>query len=151
MTAPFRLGALAALILFVLLGIFHREPPPPDPTADLVARLRTEGHAISKPRSALWVTPGFAFSVADCPVPVDVALFDFDEILSPGMLQAVQAIKRGTTRVIYNGASFDSFDRATLYRLRFRNGVSQLLRGKLADPPVILLFWPASCTPTEIF
>jgi hypothetical protein len=139
MTAPFRLGALAALILFVLLGIFHREPPPPDPTADLVARLRTEGHAISKPRSALWVTPGFAFSVADCPVPVDVAL------------QAVQAIKRGTTRVIYNGASFDSFDRATLYRLRFRNGVSQLLRGKLADPPVILLFWPASCTPTEIF
>jgi hypothetical protein len=151
MITPFRVCTLAALILFVLLGIFHREPPAPDPAAALVARLRAEGHTISKPRTPLWVTPGFAFSVADCPAPVDVALFDFDEILSPGMLEAVSAIKRGTTRVSYNGMSFDNVDRAQLYRLRLSNGVSQLLHGKLADPPVILLFWPASCTPTDVF
>jgi hypothetical protein len=151
MITPFRGWTLAALILFILLGIFHRDPPAADPTAALVARLRAEGHAISKPRTALWVTPGFAVSVADCPAPVDVALFDFDEILSPGMLQAVRAIKRGTTRVSYNGNSFDDVDRAQLYGLRLHNSVSQLLRGRLADPPVILLFWPASCTPSDLF
>ena len=151
MITPFRVWTLAALLLFGLLGVVHRDPPPPDPTTALVARLRAEGHTISKPRTALWVTPGFAVSVAGCPVPVDVAFFDFDEILSPGMLRAVQAIKRGTMRVSYNGASFDDVDPAQLYRLRLHNGVTQLLRGTLADPPVILLFWPASCTPTDMF
>ncbi len=55
----------------------------------LIAQLRTQGHTISKPKTALWDTPGFAFSTDDCAAPVDVVLFDFDEILSPGILPAV--------------------------------------------------------------
>lgn len=151
MITPFRLWTLAAVIVFILLGIVHREPPTPDPTEALIAKLRANGHVISKPKIALWGTPGFAVSVADCAQPVDAALFDFDEILSPGMIPAVQALKRGTMRVSYNGNSFDSFDRRALYRLRFRNGLGALLHGRLADPPVILLFWPTGCAPAVLF
>jgi hypothetical protein len=150
MIPRFGLWTLAALVLFVLLGIFHHEAAAPDPSATLIARLRTQGHTISKPKIALWGTPGFAFSMDDCPAPVDVVLFDFDEILSPGIMPAVQAIKHGTMKVSYDGDSFDGFDRATLYRLRFRKVAGGLVNGKLVDPPVILLFWPAGCTPSAV-
>ncbi len=114
-------------------------------------RLRTEGRpSISKPKTALWGTPGFAFSSDDCPAPVDVVLFDFDEILSPGIMPAVQAVKRGTMQVIYDGDSFGGFDRTTLYRLRFRKVAAGLLHGRLVDPPVILLFWPVGCAPKAV-
>ena len=150
MIPRFGLWTLAALMLFVLLGIFHHEAPAPDPAATLVARLRAQGHTISKPRIALWDTPGFAVSMNDCAAPVDVALFDFDEILSPGIMPAVQAIEHGTVQVRYDGDSFDRFDRAALYRLRFRKVAAGLIHGKLVDPPVILLFWPAGCTPRAV-
>ena len=150
MIPRFGLFTLAALALFLLLGIFHHEAAAPDPAAVLIARLRTEGHTISKPRTALWGTPGFAFSTDDCPAPVDVVLFDFDEILSPGIMPAVQAIKHGTLQVSYGSDSFDRFDRAALYRLRFRRAAQGLLHGKLVDPPVILLFWPLGCAPKAV-
>jgi hypothetical protein len=67
----FGLFTLAALALFVLLGIFHHDAAAPDPAAMLAARLRAEGHTISKPRRTLWDRPGFAFSVDDCPAPVE--------------------------------------------------------------------------------
>jgi hypothetical protein len=86
----------------------------------------------------------------DCPAPVDAVLFDFDEILSPGIMPAVQAIKLGTLRVIYDGDSFDRFDRDALYRLRFRKGAEGLVHGRLVDPPVILLFWPLGCAPKPV-
>ena len=150
MIPRFGLFTIAALALFVLLGIFHHEAAAPDPAAVLIDRLRTEGHTISKPKTALWGTPGFAFSTDDCPAPVDVVLFDFDEILSPGIMPAVQAIKHGTLQVSYDGDSFDYFDRATLYRLRFRRAAAGLVHGTLADPPVILLFWPLGCAPKAV-
>lgn len=150
MIPRFGLWTLAALALFVLFGIFHHEAPAPDPAATLVAKLRAEGHTISRPRTTLWGTPGFAVSVEDCPAPVDIVLFDFDEILSPGILPAVQAIERGTMQVSYGGDSFDQFDRAALYRLRFRRSAAGLLHGRLADPPVILLFWPLGCAPKPV-
>jgi hypothetical protein len=150
MIPRFALVTLAALALFVLLGIFHHEAAAPDPAAVIIARLRTEGHTISKPKTALWGTPGFAFSTDDCPAPVDVVLFDFDEILSPGIMPAVQAVKHGTMQVIYDGDSFDRFDRAALYRLRFRKAAAGLSHGKLVDPPVILLFWPLGCAPKAV-
>jgi hypothetical protein len=150
MIPRFALATLAALALFVLLGIFHHEAPTPDPAAVLIARLRTEGHTISKPKTALWGTPGFAVSMDDCPAPVDVVLFDFDEILSPGIMPAVQAVKHGTMQVSYDGASFDNFDRAALYRLRFRKAAVGLIHGTLVDPPVILLFWPLGCAPKAV-
>ena len=151
MIPRFGLATAAALALFVLLGIFHREAAAPDPAAALIARLRADGHTIAKPRKALWDTPGFAFSVADCPAPVEVLVFDFDEILSPGIMPAVQAVEGGTLQVDYAGRRFDRFDRAALYGLRLRNGVSGLLHGRLVDPPVIILFWPAGCTPKDVF
>jgi hypothetical protein len=150
MIPRFNLAIIAALVLFALLGIFHHEAAAPDPAAVLIARLRTDGHTISKPRTALWGTPGFAFSTDDCPAPVDAVLFDFDEILSPGIMPAVQAVKHGTMQVIYDGDSFDGFDRAALYRLRFRKAAAGLIHGKLADPPVILLFWPLGCAPKAV-
>ena len=150
MISRFGLWTLAALMLFVLLGIFHHEAAAPDQAATLIAKLRAQGHTISKPKTALWDTPGFAFSTDDCPTPVDVALFDFDEILSPGILPAVQAIKRGTMQVRYDGDNFDGLDRAALYRLRFRKVAAGLIHGKLVDPPVILLFWPAGCVPKAV-
>ena len=150
MISRFGLWTLAALTLFVLLGIFHHEAAAPDSAATLIAKLRTQGHGISKPKVALWDTPGFAFSMDDCAAPVDVVLFDFDEILSPGIMPAVQAIKHGRIQVHYDGDSFDEFDRAALYRLRFRKVAAGLLHGKLVDPPVILLFWPAGCAPRAV-
>jgi hypothetical protein len=150
MIPRFGLWTFAALMLFVLLGIFHHDTAAPDPAATLVAKLRAQGHTISKPKTALWDTPGFAFLTDDCPAPVDVVLFDFDEILSPGILPAVQAIKRGTMQVRYDGDSFNGFDRSTLYRLRFRKVAAGLIHGKLVDPPVILLFWPAGCVPKAV-
>ena len=150
MIPRFGLWTLGGLILFILLGIFHHEVAAPDPAAALMARLRAEGHTISKPKTVLWGTPGFAFSVDDCPAPVDVVLFDFDEILSPGIMPAVQAIKPGTMQISYTGDSFDGFDRAALYRLRFRKGTAGLAHGKLVDPPVILLFWPLGCAPKAV-
>ncbi len=143
MIPRFGLVTAAALALFVLLGIFHREAAAPDSAAALIDQLRAQGHTISKPRKALWDTPGFAFSADGCPALVEVLVFDFDEILSPGIMPAVRAVEGGTLRVRYNGQSFDGFDRAALYRLR--------LRGGLADPPVILLFWPTGCTPKDVF
>jgi hypothetical protein len=150
MIPRFGLFTAAALALFILLGIFHREAAAPDTGRLLIDRLRAEGHTISKPRTALWGTPGFAFSQEDCPAPVEAVVFDFDEILSPGILPAVQAVKTGTLRVDYGGLSFDRFDRWALYSLRLRNGAAGLLRGRLVDPPVILLFWPAGCAPKDI-
>ena len=150
MIPRFGLSTLATLMLFVLLGIFHHEAAAPDPATALIAKLRAQGHAISTPKIALWDTPGFAVSVEACPAPVDIVLFDFDEILSLGILPAVQAIKHGTIQVNYDGDSFDRFDRATLYRLRFRKVAAGLMHGKLVDPPVILLFWPAACTPKAV-
>jgi hypothetical protein len=149
MIPRFGLFTAAALALFVLLGIFHREAAAPDPTALLIEHLRMDGHIISKPRTALWGTPGFAFSEGRCPVPVEAVVFDFDEILSPGIMPAVQAVRPGTLRVDYAGVTFDRFDRWALYGLRLRNGAAGLLRGRLVDPPVILLFWPAGCAPKD--
>jgi hypothetical protein len=146
----FGLFTLAALALFVLLGIFHHDAAAPDPAAMLAARLRAEGHTISKPRRTLWDRPGFAFSVDDCPAPVEAAVFDFDEIAGPGVVQAVQAVEGGKIQVRYGGRRFDSFDRAALYRLRLRDGAAGLLHGRLVDPPVILLFWPAGCAPKDV-
>ena len=151
MIPRFGLFTAAALGLFVLLGIFHREAASSAPAATLAARLRAGGHTISKPRMALWDTPGFAFSVEDCPAPVEAVVFDFDEILGPGIMPAVQAVEGGTLRVAYGGQSFDGFDRAALYRLRLRNSAAGLLHGRLVDPPVVLLFWPAGCTPKDVF
>ena len=151
MIPRFARWALGALILFVLLGILHHEAAAPDPAATMIAELRAQGHTISKPKTALWGTPGFAFSMDDCPAPVDVVLFDFDEILSPGIMPAVQAVKHGTMQLRYGDDSFDRFDRATLYGLRFRKGMAGLVHGKLVDPPVILLFWPLGCAPKAVF
>jgi hypothetical protein len=145
----FGLFTIAALALFGLLGILHHEAAP-DPAATLIASLRAQGHTISKPKTALWGTPGFAFSMDDCPAPIDVVLFDFDEILSPGIMPAVQALERGTMQVRYGGDVFDQFDRATLYRSRFRRGAAGLIHGKLVDPPVIILFWPLGCAPKAV-
>jgi len=150
MIPRFGLFTAAALVLFVLLGIFHREAAAPDPAAVLAARLRAEGHTISKPRRTLWDTPGFAFSVADCPAPVEAVAFDFDEIAGPGIMPAVQAVEGGKMQVSYGGQTFDSFDRGALYRLRLGNGAAGLLHGRLVDPPVILLFWPVGCAPKDI-
>ena len=150
MIPRFALATIAALVLFLLLGVFHHEAAAPDPAGVLIARLRGEGHTISKPKTALWGTPGFAFSMDDCPAPVDAVLFDFDEILSPGILPAVQAVKRGTMQVSYDGDSFDGFDRAALYRLRFRKAAAGLIHGRLVDPPVIILFWPLGCAPKAV-
>jgi hypothetical protein len=147
MIPRFGLFSAAALALFVLLGIFHREGAAPDPAAALQNRLRVEGHTIAKPRKTLWDTPGFAFSAEGCPAPVEALVFDFDEILSPGIMPAVRAVEGGALRVEYGGRSFDAFDRAMLYRLRLRNGAAGLLHGRLADPPVVLLFWPPGCAP----
>jgi hypothetical protein len=151
MIPRFGLFTLAALVLFVLLGIFHREAATPDPAVALIGRLRAEGHMITKPRKALWDTSGFGFSVPDCPAPVETLVFDFDEILSPGIMPAVQAVEGGVLRVQYGGQGFDGFDRSALYRLRLRNGTAGLLHGKLVDPPVIILFWPTGCIPKDIF
>ncbi|HEX4505149.1 MAG TPA: hypothetical protein VH722_05415 [Alphaproteobacteria bacterium] len=150
MIPRFGLFTAAALALFILLGIFHREAPPPDPAAVLAARLRAEGHTISKPRRVLWDSSGFAVSVEDCPAPVEAVLFDFDEIAGPGILPAVQAVEGGNLQVQYAGRTFDRLDRAALYRLRLRNGAVGLLHGRLVDPPVILLFWPGGCAPKDI-
>jgi hypothetical protein len=150
MIPRFGLITIAALALFVLLGIFHHEAAAPDPAATLITSLRAQGHTISKPKAALWGTPGFAFSMDDCPAPVDVVLFDFDEILSPGIMPAVQAIKHGTMQVSYGGDSFDGFDRAALYRLRLRKAAEGLVHGTLVDPPVIILFWPLGCAPKAV-
>jgi hypothetical protein len=150
MIPRFGLFTLAALALFVLLGISHHEAAAPNPAATLIAKLRAEGQTISKPKTALWGTPGFAFSMDDCPAPIDVVLFDFDEILSPGIMPAVQAIKHGTMQVRYGGDSFDGFDRAELYRLRFRKAAEGLVHGTLVDPPVIILFWPLGCAPKAV-
>jgi hypothetical protein len=150
MIPRFGLFTGAALALFVLLGIFHREAATPDPAAALAARLRAEGHTISKPRRALWDTPGFAFSVEDCPAPVEAVVFDFDEIVGPGIMPAVQAVEGGRLQVAYAGQTFDSFDRAALYGLRLRNGAAGLLHGRLVDPPVIILFWPGGCAPKTV-
>jgi len=150
MIPRFGLFTAAALVLFILLGIFHREAPAPDPAATLAARLRAEGHTISKPHTMLWDTPGFAFSVEDCPAPVEVAAFDFDEIAGPGIMAAVRAVEGRQVRIDYAGQTFDRFDRAALYGLRLSNGASGLMRGRLVDPPVILLFWPAGCAPKDV-
>lgn len=150
MIPRFGLFTAAALTLFALLGIFHHEPAAPDPAAALAARLRAEGHTISKPRRTLWDTPVFAFSVEDCPAPVEVAVFDFDEIAGPGIMPAVQAVEGGKLQVDYAGQAYDRFDRAALYGLRLRNGAAGLLHGRLVDPPVIILFWPAGCAPKPV-
>jgi len=150
MIPRFGLFTVAALALFVLLGIFHREAAAPDPAAALAARLRVEGHTISKSRRTLWDTPGFAFSVEGCAAPVEAVVFDFDEIAGPGIMPAVQAVEGGRLQVSYGGQMFDIFDRAALYRLRFVNGAAGLLHGRLVDPPVILLFWPSGCAPKDV-
>jgi hypothetical protein len=147
MIPRFGLFTAAALALFVVLGIFHHEAAAPDPAAALAARLRAEGHTISKPHKALWDRPGFAFSVEDCPAPIEVVVFDFDEIAGPGIMPAVQSVEGRRLQVNYAGQLFDTFDRAALYRLRLSNGAAGLLHGRLVDPPVILLFWPGGCTP----
>ena len=95
--------------------------------------------SLSKPRRTLWDTPGFAFSVEDCPAPVEAVVFDFDEIAGPGIIPAVQAVEGGRLQVDYAGQTFDSFDRAALYRLRFNNGAAGLLSGRLVDPPVTVV------------
>ena len=112
MIPRFGLFTAAALALFIALGIFHREPAAPDPAATLAARLRSESHTISKSRRTLWDTPGFAFSVENCPAPVEAAVFDFDEIAGPGIIRAVQAVEGGRLQVDYAGQTFDRFDRA---------------------------------------
>lgn len=150
MIPRFGLFTLAGMALLLLLGILHRETSTPDTAAALTARLRADGHAISKPARVLWDMPGFGISVQDCPAPVQAVIFDFDEIAGPGIMQAVQAVMGGTVQVQYGGRRFDRFDRWALYRLRLASFTAGLAQGRLVDPPVILLFWPAGCAPKDM-
>ncbi len=148
MKSTFRLCTAAALALFVVLGAVrhHGDPPPPDPAEQIVGQLQAAGYRVSPPKTVLWGVPGVSISVADCPGPVDAIVFDFDEIMSPGILAGVTAADRGVLQVNYAGQSFPALDRAALYRLRLRNGIAGFIHtGQLVDPPVILLFWPSAC------
>jgi hypothetical protein len=148
----FRLCCAGLLLGIAALGAFHRHRgPPPDPIVAIVAHLRTQGHTVTKPADALWGVPSVAVSVEGCPSPVEVILFDFDGIVSPGVMQAVLVARHATPQISYDGQTFDRLDRPALYRLRIRNDLAQLIRtGELDDPPVILSFWPASCTARPI-
>ena len=148
MTSAFRLCAIGALAIFGVLGAVrgHGDPPTPDPAEQLVDQLRAAGYRVSPPKTVLWGVPAVAVSVADCPAAIDAIVFDFDEIMSPGILAGVTAADRGVLQVTYAGQSFSGLDRAALYRLRLRNGIAGFIHtGQLVDPPVILLFWPSAC------
>ena len=107
---------------------------------------RAGGYRVAPPTSVLWGVPAVAISVEDCPEAVDAIVFDFDEIMSPGILAGVTAADRGVLQVTYAGQSFSALDRPALYRLRLRNGIAGFIHtGQLVDPPVILLFWPSAC------
>jgi hypothetical protein len=83
---------------------------------------------------------------------VPVVPFDFEEIVSPGVLQAAQLAEYATFQISYAGKTFERFDRSALYRLRLRNDIAQLIHtDDLDEPPVMLSFWPSGCTPRAIF
>ena len=149
----FRLCCVAALIGFVALGLVRRHAGHgPDAVALSVAHLRATGHTVGAPAVMLWGVPSLAISVDGCSAPVKMVPFDFDEIVSPGIMQAAIVADHDTYRIDYAGRTFDSFDRAALYRLRLRNDLAQLVRTHdLNEPPVILSFWPAGCAPRAIF
>lgn len=149
----FRLCCVAALIGFVALGLFRRHNNHVrDPIVELVARLKADGHTVTKPTKTLWGVPSVAVSVEGCPAPVNIVPFDFDEIASPGILQAALTVEHTTLQISYAGETFESFDRAALYWLRLRNDVAQLIHTRdLDEPPVILSFWQSGCTAKVIF
>jgi hypothetical protein len=148
----FRLCCAAVLLSIAALGLLHRHAgQPADPMVAVVAHLRAGGLKVAKPADALWGVPAVAVSVAGCEKPIEVVLFDFDGILSPGVMQAVLTTRHATPQISYAGQTFDRLDRAALYRLRVRTDLSQLVHtGDIDDPPVLLSFWPAACTPTAI-
>jgi len=149
----FRLCCVTALIGFVALGLLRRHAGHgPDAITLSVAHLRGTGHTVGAPAKMLWGVPSLAISVDGCSAPVKMVPFDFDEIVSPGIMQAAQVADHDTYRIDYAGEAFDKFDRSALYRLRLRNDLAQLIHTyDLNEPPVILSFWPAGCTPRAIF
>jgi hypothetical protein len=153
MISAFRLSCAAALTGFIALGAVrrHGDGPLADPATALVDHIRARGYDVSAPQKVLWGVPGIAISVAACPQPIDALVFEFDEIMSPGILAGVRAADPGILQVSYEGETFSTFDRAALYRLRLTNGLAEFVRtGQWVDPPVILLFWPAGCAQTSI-
>jgi hypothetical protein len=149
----FRICFAATLIVFVAIGLFHRHNNHPiDPIVTVIGALRAAGHTVTKPTTTLWGVPSVAVSVDGCDTPVNIVPFDFDGIASPGVLQAALVAEHAKLRIDYAGRTFESFDRAVLYRLRFQSDVAQLIRTHdLDEPPVILSFWPSACTPKNIF
>ena len=149
----FRLCCVAALIGFVALGLARRHAThAPDAFAVSLAHLHATGHAIGMSQRSLWDVPSVTVSVEGCPTPVKLVPMDFDDIVSPGIMQAALMAEHDAYRIDYAGRRFDRFDRLSLYRLRLRNDVSQLIRTHdIVEPPVILSFWPADCAPRPIF
>jgi hypothetical protein len=149
----FRLCCVAALIGFVALGLARRHAGHgPDAFALSLAHLRATGHQVGAPAKSLWDVPSVTVSVEGCSTPVKLVPMDFDDIVSPGIMRAALMAEHETYRIDYAGHAFEKLDRASLYRLRLRNDIIQLIRTHdIAEPPVILSFWPADCAPRAIF
>jgi hypothetical protein len=114
--------------------------------------LRAAGHSVGAPTKSLWDVPSVTISVEGCSTPVKLVQMDFDDIVSPGIMRAALIAEHETYRIDYAGHVFDKFDRLSLYRLRLRNDIAQLIQTHdIAEPPVILSFWPAGCAPRPIF
>jgi hypothetical protein len=148
----FRICFVAVFIGFVAFSLARRHDNHAyDPMTALMTHLTATGHGTLKSTKALWGVPSVALSVDNCPTPVNVIPFDFDEIASPGVLSAARSARHTTLQISYAGQTFETFDLAALYRLRLRNDIAQIIHTHdLEELPVILSFWPAGCAPRVI-